>query len=234
MSNEALPDWEEVLSSAARLQSILPDAVLVGGTAAALHVGHRFSKDADHTLDDLKGRFDEVLATLESVAGWETARVKRPVMILWSLDGIETGVRQLIRDEPLETATFMFRGQTITFPTKSEILRIKACLILLRNATRDYLDFVALADSMGQQEAWNSLHRFDALYPQKNGESALLQLQVQLGKPMPFDRGETDLREYKNLDPKWHDWAAVESACVGLSAYFFDALARDSDGTARD
>ena len=61
MSNEVLPDWEEVLSSAARLQSILPDAVLVGGTAAAMHAGHRISTDAGHTLDDLKGRFDEVL-----------------------------------------------------------------------------------------------------------------------------------------------------------------------------
>jgi hypothetical protein len=206
-------------------------STFLGGTAAAIHVGHRISTDADHTLNDLKIRFDEVLATLESVAGWKTARVKRPVMILGSLDGIETGVRQLIREEPLEKATFEFRGQTITFPTKSEILRIKACLILLRNATRDYLDFVALADSMGREEAWKSLHRFDALYPQKSGESALLQLQVQLGKPMPFDREEMDLREYKNLDQKWHDWARVESACIGLSTYFFDALARESDRT---
>jgi hypothetical protein len=229
MSNKALPDWEEVLSSAARLQSILPDAILVGGTAAAMHVSHRISTDADHTLDDLKDRFDEVLATLEAVAGWETARVKRPVLILGSLDGIETGVRQLIREEPLEKTTFNFRGQTITFPTKPEILRIKACLILLRNSTRDYLDFVALADSMGPEEAWQSLRRFDVLYPQKNGESALLQLQVQLGKPMPFDLEETDLREYKNLDQKWHDWVRVEAACGALATYFFDALARESD-----
>lgn len=40
-SSEPLPDWEEVLSAAARLQRILPDAVLVGGTAAAIHAEHR-------------------------------------------------------------------------------------------------------------------------------------------------------------------------------------------------
>jgi len=57
---------------------------------------------------------------------------------------------------------------------------------------------------------------------------ALLQLQVQLGQPLPFDREEMDLREYKNLDPKWHDWARVESACIELSTFFFDALARES------
>lgn len=38
-----LPDWELVLSAAARLQRILPDAVLVGGTAAAIHARHRYS-----------------------------------------------------------------------------------------------------------------------------------------------------------------------------------------------
>lgn len=65
----SLPDWELVLSSAARLQRILPDAVLVGGTASAIHAKHRFSRGADHVLTDLRHRFDEVLAELESVAG---------------------------------------------------------------------------------------------------------------------------------------------------------------------
>ncbi len=35
--------------------------------------------------------------------GWQTARVARPVQILGSLDGIETGIRQLRRNAPLET-----------------------------------------------------------------------------------------------------------------------------------
>jgi hypothetical protein len=68
-----LPDWERVMSSAAR-QGFLPDAVLVGGTASAIHAGHRFSRDADpvgkqSVLTDLRARFDGVLAELESVAG---------------------------------------------------------------------------------------------------------------------------------------------------------------------
>ena len=78
-------------------------------------------------LTDLRHRFDEVLAELESVAGWKTARVQRPVQILGSLDGIETGVRQLIRDEPLETAAVDYHGARINVPTESEILRIRAC-----------------------------------------------------------------------------------------------------------
>jgi len=98
-----LPEWENVLSCAARLQCILPDSVLVGGTASAIHAHHRMSMDADHILTDLRQRFDEVLRELEMIAGLKTARLQRPVQILGSLDGIETGIRQLIRDEPLET-----------------------------------------------------------------------------------------------------------------------------------
>jgi len=217
-----LPDWELVLSSAARLQRILPDAVLVGGTASAIYAGHRLSRDADHVLTDLRHRFDHVLAELESVAGWKTARVQRPVQILGSLDGIETGVRQLIRDEPLETAVVDYLGVQITVPTEGEILRIKAVLILKRNATRDYLDFVALADHIGDAGVTLALQAFDQLYPQSNGESSLQQLQVQLANALPYDLEETELGEYKNLDARWHDWQAVKAACVRISTGIFE------------
>jgi hypothetical protein len=156
MPNDILPEWERVLSAAAHLQRILPGAVLVGGSAAAVYAGHRLSTDADHVLTDLRERFDQVLADLEAVAGWKTARIRRPVQILGSPDGIETGVRQLIREQPLETTQIEYQGQTITLPTEAEMLRIKAVLILQRNATRDYLDFVALADHMGDEKVEDS------------------------------------------------------------------------------
>jgi hypothetical protein len=50
MTDKPLPPWEDVLSAACRLQTILPDAVLVGGISASLHVHHRLSRDADHIL----------------------------------------------------------------------------------------------------------------------------------------------------------------------------------------
>lgn len=219
-----LPDWELVLSSAARLQRILPDAVLVGGTASAIHAEHRFSRDADHVLTDLRSRFDDVLKELESVAGWKTARVQRPVQILGSLDGIETGVRQLNRDEPLETAVVNYHGERITVPSEGEILRIKGVLILKRNATRDYIDFVALADHMGDDSVAAALQSFDRLYQQNSGESPLQQLQVQLANALPYDLEETELPEYKNLDPRWHDWNAVKLACSHIATAIFDRV----------
>jgi hypothetical protein len=219
-----LPDWELVLSSAAHLQRILPDAVLVGGTASAIHAEHRFSRDADHVLTDLRVRFDLVLAQLESVAGWKTARVQRPVQILGSLDGIETGVRQLIRETPLETTVVDYHGERLTIPTDHEILRIKGVLILKRNATRDYLDFVALANHMGDKPIAQALRSFDKLYQQDNGESPLQQLQVQLANAMPYDLEDTELSEYKNLAPQWHNWNTVKAVCAHIATVIFDRV----------
>lgn len=221
---EPLPEWELVLSSAAHLQRILPEAVLVGGTASALHAKHRFSRDADHVLTDLRSRFDDVLKDLESVAGWKTARLQRPVQILGNLDGIETGVRQLMRDEPLETLVVNHQEQSITVPTEGEILRIKGVLILRRNATRDYLDFVALADHMGDERVARALRSFDRLYFQASGESPLQQLQIQLANALPYDLEETELSEYKRLDPRWHDWNTVKAACSHLATVIFDRV----------
>jgi hypothetical protein len=225
MSNSALPEWEAVLSAAARLQQVLPGAVLVGGTASALYAQHRLSRDADHVLPDLMAHFDEILAQLESVAGWTTARIKRPVQILGSLDGIETGVRQLIRQAPLETTTLDYRGRKLTVPTEQEILRIKGVLILKRNATRDYLDFAALADHLGDARTAASLKHFDSLYPQPSGESALQQLQIQLANPVPYDLDEVRLTEYKELVARWQDWTSVKQACAHWAAKLFDLLA---------
>lgn len=227
MPNDSLPDWERVLSAAAHLQQLLPDAVLVGGTASALHAGHRFSRDADHVVRDLRERYDQVLAQLESVAGWRTARVQRPVLILGSLDGIETGVRQMIREAPLETTRIEHAGKTIVLPTPAEMLRIKSVLILRRNATRDYLDFVALADRVGDAAMTDSLRRFDELYPQPGDESALQQLIVQLANPLPYDLEGTDLSEYRQLAPRWQDWNTIKRECARHSAQLFDAMAGD-------
>lgn len=56
--------------AAARLQEMFDDAVLVGGTAAAHHVGHRVSFGADHVLPDLRERFYPLLDALEATDGW--------------------------------------------------------------------------------------------------------------------------------------------------------------------
>jgi len=224
MSNTDHPDWDRVLSAAAHLQDIFPDAVLVGGTASAIYADHRLSVDADHVLTDLRSRFDDVLAQLESVAGWKTARVQRPVQILGSLDGIETGIQQLIREQPLESHRIRKSGIDITVPTLDEILRIKAVLVLKRNATRDYLDYAALTARLSDSGVIRALRPFDDLYPQANKESPLQQLSIQLGEPMPFDLDDIDLAEYKHLANEWQDWDRVDRACRASAILILDHL----------
>lgn len=224
MSESNLPEWEQLLSAAAHLQEILPEATLVGGTAVAIFAQHRLSRDADHVLPNLRHRFDDVLAQLEAVAGWRTARVKRPVLILGRLDGIETGVRQMIRDQPLETQEVSVGGVRLVVPTEEELLRIKGVLILKRNATRDYLDFAALSERIGPARVKEALAPLDQLYPQVSGESALQQLQVQLANPVPYDLEDTDLREYRRLHPKWHDWNRVKEICATIAVDLFNRL----------
>jgi len=207
--------------------------VLVGGSACALHAGHRISLDAGHVLADLARRFETVLGQLESVAGWQTARIQRPVQILGNLDGILTGVRQLIRKKPLETQTMRWRGQAITVPTPAEMLRIKSILVLKRNATRDYLDFLAIFEKLGEAASAQALRSLDRLYPQPNGESPLQQLVVQLSYPLPYDLEETRLGEYRRLVPQWRDWNVVRRACVRSAVCLFDRLAKPKRRTSR-
>jgi hypothetical protein len=104
------------------------------------------------------------------------------------------------------------------------MLRIKGVLILKRNATRDYLDFAALAERLGAESTKNALTQFDQLYPQPSGESALQQLQTQLANPMPYDLEQTDLTEYRRLHPRWQDWNRVKSLCAEISADLFGRL----------
>ena len=217
MPDKPIPEWEQLLSSAAHLQEIIPGAVLVGGTAAATYAHHRISVYHDLVLTDLRDRFDAILSDLESVAGWQTARVRRPVLILGSLDGIETGVRQLIRTEPLETTEIEVEGVKLTVPTREEMFRIKAVLALKRNATRDYLDLAAMGEILGDDGIKEALVKFDGYYPQPNGASPLQQLANQLANPLPYDLDETDLSQYKHLDRQYQDWNHVRDICAHIA-----------------
>ena len=69
-----------------------------------------------------------------------------------------------------------------------------------------------------------ALQSFDKLYRQNSEESPLQQLQVQLASAMPYDLEATELSEYKNLDPRWHDWNVVKAECANLSTMIFDRV----------
>lgn len=213
----------QVLASAARLQSVVPDAVLVGGSAAALHAGHRDSFDHDHVLADLVERYQAVLEAVEATQGWATSvrASKPPFTIMGTLDGVEAGLRQMRRTRPLETVEVAVgAGSVVVAPTAAEALRVKAFLVVQRNVVRDFLDVVALADHLGIDSAVEVLAGIDAYYTDRSGEpaSVLTSLVIALACPAPRDTDVTgDLPRYKGLDPRWHRWADVVGACEELA-----------------
>jgi hypothetical protein len=48
-------------------------------------------------------------------------------------------------------------------------------------------------------------------------------LQIQLAQPLPYDL-EGNLAEYKNLDPRWHNWQHLRAACLDCATLIFDRI----------
>ena len=213
----------QVLKSAARLQSVVPDAVLVGGSAAALHAGHRDSFVHDHVLADLVDRYETVLGAVEATEGWATSvrASKPPFTIMGSLDGIEAGFRQMRRIRPLETLEVAVGDDAVVVaPTEAEALRVKAFLIVQRNVVRDFIDVVALVGHIGDDAAVAVLSDIDAYYADRSDDpsSVLTSLVIALADPSPRDTDViNELPRYKGLDPRWHHWSDVVAACQDLA-----------------
>jgi hypothetical protein len=41
---------------------------------------------------------------------------------------------------------------------------------------------------------------------------------------MPYDRADVDLHVYRQLAKRWHDWAAVATACRALAQGVLDEI----------
>jgi hypothetical protein len=224
MASDFRAGLAEVLDSAARLQELVPDAVLVGGSAAALYARPRMSTDHDHVLADLQDRFDLVLDALARDGFFVLNRALPGKIILGGLGGIETGVRQLIRRRPLEVQRITLpSGSEIPVPTVDEIARIKGFLIVKRNQMRDYLDVAALSGAFGADRIGGVLAAIDAYdtdpsHPEDRPVQA--QLARQLAKPFPEDhRALAGLATYKGLGARWRDWADVVAECRALAVH---------------
>jgi hypothetical protein len=219
--------WQKLLEAAANFQELLTGSVMIGGSAAAVHLKHRYSFDADHILSDLKENYEEVLDFLEGRDDWETARIHPPKLILGNFQGVETGVRQLRRNRPLETEQIHITGKSLTTPTLPEMIRTKGWMIVSRNATRDYIDFAALAKHMGIEDTVEVLNDFDAFYSdliRGNQASPIVQLIRQLAEPKPGDLEQIDLSQYKGIQPPFDSWDYIVKICEEISVKLGDRL----------
>lgn len=219
--------WQKLLEAAANLQGLLPGSVMIGGSAAAIHLKHRYSFDADHILSNLKENYEEVLDFLEGRDDWETARIYPPKLILGNFQGVETGIRQLRRNRPLDTEIINIGGKSITTPTIPEMVRTKGWMIISRNAVRDYIDFAALAKHITIDGAVHVLKDFNSYYSdliRGKQASPIVQLVRQLAEPKPGDLDQIDLSYYKGIKPPFDSWINIIKICEEISVALGDRL----------
>jgi predicted nucleotidyltransferase component of viral defense system len=147
-------------------------------------------------------------------------------VILGNLDGVEAGVRQMLRRTPLEVSKVVLpSGDEVVVPTIEETLRIKAFLVVRRNQARDYLDLAALADRMGIERAAEVLAEIDDYYAdqQEAMDGVASQLGRQLSAPQPADSAVIEeLPSYRRLNKRWTDWSAVTDVLGEVAAAIMD------------
>ncbi|BAI81697.1 hypothetical protein DEFDS_P073 (plasmid) [Deferribacter desulfuricans SSM1] len=241
-------DWEHLLNVACKFHKIFPDGILIGGSVASIYAMHRVSFDIDFVFNDLKEKFEKFIDILEKGEievdnvkeewEWELARMAKGKVILGNFDGVETGLRQLMRTKPLETTLYEVKpGKFIKIPTIEETLRTKAWMILSRNATRDYLDFCALAKQLYSEDPARlikAMESFDDYYidmydklkkrKPENKKSPLLQLLKQLAEPKPFDLNKIDLKKYKGIVKPWTEWKNIKKISQDAAVVLTEAL----------
>jgi RND superfamily putative drug exporter len=101
----------------------------------------------------------------------------------------------------------------------------------MRNATRDYLDFAALADRLGEDGAAAVVITMDEFYADQlgpGGRRVSAQVAKQLAEPRPDDLSEVDLAIYRKLDRRWQDWNVVADICRRVAVRVLDQLVEES------
>lgn len=206
--------FSQVIAQGIEFQARLPSLALVavGGTAAAIHCGHRISFDVDCVSPHLSERFDQVAETLENWPGWKTNRQQKPLIILGERQEVELGIRQLRRAVPLQIT----QVRALRVPTPREALRIKAFLCVERRAVRDFVDVAALSHLLGEEAALAALKYLNLLYPSATGQTRITRF-AEVCEMEPLDLATVRLSDYKGLQAPWNQWPAVQAQSQRLA-----------------
>ena len=210
------PELIAVVKIGVRAHREVPGSVAVGGTVCALFAHHRVSIDVDFVVSDLKDRFEEIRDHLLRLQGWREARVKVPVLILGSLDGIEVGYRQLRRSVPLETQEILTADGPLIVPSLVEMLRIKAFLAYDRDVTRDFVDFAELACLLDADTVVDALAVLDEKFTWEKQPSVVLEVTKALLRPDPHDYEMRGFEAMRFLKPRLRTWSAVVEKCQDI------------------
>jgi len=209
-SPEKVPaQLEPLIAISVRTQSLIKDAIPTGGTIASYYAKHRISFDVDHLLYKMTEEIDEILLQLQVQTDWKPYSIKN-VCVLGKLGGVEVGFRQMFRKKPIQTIKVMTNSGEWEIPTIEEITSFKAVLTARRNNVRDYLDFAALSEAIGDDEKVMKI-----LTSLNEGYSTdwTFEVSKSLSDPNPSDLDSLDLSNYKGLEKKWQDWNSIKLIC---------------------
>jgi hypothetical protein len=200
-----IPEWDSVLSAICRSQSVIGDGVHVAASLGA------------HPDRDL------IMSKFDAIIGCKPSLFISPMRNVVNFRNIETCIKELKRTVPLETVAVEQDGRQVFVPTNREILIIKSSLILLRNATMDYVDLAIFSSRIGALKSAEALKDLDKIYPLSNEMSVLQQMLKQIGSPFPYDFADITLGSCESLAPKWCIWDRTVAVLQRLAAYMFDA-----------
>ena len=164
-------------------------------------------------LGDLNRRFQEIREHLLELPGWQETRVRVPLLILGSLDGIEVGYRQLRRAAPLETQKIKIPEGTLVVPTLDELLRVKAFLTYDRDCTRDFVDFAELSCLLDPEKVVDALSVIEEKYRWEKQPSVIVEVIKALLHPDPHDLETEGFETLRLLEPKLMSWEEVAEKC---------------------
>lgn len=235
LTQSEIDRWHQVLAAAAQVQTVIPEAILAGGTAVGIYTPYRTSHDADHYIPDFPRVFDSVQERLTTIVGWITEEVRGQHTILGHLDGTEVSFQHDDRVRglggPLEIQHYSLRGMSLCLPTLFELLRIKSYLLMFRNHARDYADCVALAKELKNPVLFSALVLAEQRYPMRphpawshDGSqkplSFLYEMGLRLVSPLPRDLKKTlnhwDQRFRLVRPEELPSWTTLVSKCQEL------------------
>ena len=221
-------DMRMVVKSAARLKTLVPDAISVadplafrGCAGMREFIGSRGARDLAGLRGRVKGADD---ARSQPVTGSvRTRTLARPVhpVTMWrgrlavALDALDVDSPELARCAPLETTTVQLpTGDRLQIPTGAETLRLKGYLLIGRGSSRDYAEFAQLVDAMEPDTVAVVLAGMDRYYCGQPAEPywVATQLVKRLADPHPSDR---DNEEYGSDGVP--DWEMIRRRCLAVA-----------------
>lgn len=220
-------DLRTVVKSAAKLKSLAPQCITVtdplafSGCQPRKVLGSSRLRDSEEHLtvavgNRAHGKTVAVRLPKHPVTMWR-GRLEVALDALAVQAGATDNSRFPIqRCSPMETTNVLLpTGDRLQIPTGAETLRLKSFLIMARNTSRDYTEFVDLVDAMDLQTAAEVLSSMDRYYSCELARTRWVAAQLvrRLAEPYPSDGPEAAVSG-PGADA---EWARVQQCCLSMA-----------------